>query len=302
MTLTFDEACALCWETRAQWFDAKPDGQQTIRINLNHVRRIIGGDTLIDTVKPSTFAKLGRHLQAEGKANGTCNRVMSALHTVLMNAHLEDELDSVPSYKRFKEPPGMTETYTKDEILTLMEKALELKEHGVLMQRSLVFLYYSGARRGSMLELRWVDTNRSGQQVNCIDFENNKIWLLDTKTSTDFALAMHPDLRVMLMEMHKERLDDDLVFPWHHRDTFNRAMRNLKKLTGLGGRRPTHQIRHSVASHLLKDKTELKVIQSLLGHASYTTTLRYAHTTEDMITEAVNTLQLNKTNETINGT
>ena len=66
-------------------------------------------------------------------------------------------LSSVPSYRRLKEPPASKDVYEPAELDTLLEQALKLNRDGLLLHRTLLFLYLTGARRSELLNLKWND-------------------------------------------------------------------------------------------------------------------------------------------------
>lgn len=56
-----------------------------------------------------------------------------------------------------------------------------------------------------------------------------------------------------------------------------KAVRAAKNRTGINKRVTSHTLRHSFATHLLENGTNIRVVQKLLGHADVKTTEIYTH-------------------------
>ena len=52
-----------------------------------------------------------------------------------------------------------------------------------------------------------------------------------------------------------------------------------------------HTLRHTRATRLVELGVNLRVIQQFMGHKSIQTTLRYAHVSDDMLTDAVSRME-----------
>lgn len=142
-------------------------------------------------------------------------------------------------------------------------------------------LILTGARRGEVLGMEWVDVDLS-LGVWTVPAHKNK-----TRTKKRLPLS---DKAIMLLLAMREDAAGALVFPTSNGTPLpdlNRTWRWLCDETGLAGLR-IHDLRHSFASILVSSGETLETIGKLLGHKQHQTTMRYAHLMDDPLRRAAN--------------
>lgn len=78
---------------------------------------------------------------------------------------------------------------------------------------------------------------------------------------------------------------------WHvGTDALQKAIRRATDQAGIHRRVTVHTLCHSFATHLLQNGCDIRVIQTLLGHANVNTTMIYAHIADNLGLSAVSPL------------
>ena len=159
--------------------------------------------------------------------------------------------------------------FSEEEVALLLSQVINLKHRAILY-----CIYSAGLRRSELLNLKTTD----------IDSQRNCIMIRAAKGNKDRVSLLSQKCLLLLRDYFSSYKPKDYLFEGASggrysstslRKIFSRALiaSSIKKPATL------HTLRHSFATHLLERGTDLRYIQSLLGHSSSKTTEIYTHIT-----------------------
>jgi integrase/recombinase XerD len=155
-----------------------------------------------------------------------------------------------------------------EEVARLLRAVRHPKHRMVLMT-----IYAAGLRISEALALK----------TNDIDSERMVIHVRQGKGRKDRTVMLSPQLLAALREYAHRMRPRDWLFPGRqldhalHPTAIQRACAEAARTAALGKHASVHTLRHSFATHLLEAGTDLRLIQTLLGHNSIKTTAIYTH-------------------------
>ncbi len=161
------------------------------------------------------------------------------------------------------------------------EKILEglLKIENVKHRALLIVAYSAGLRVSEVVKLKITDINADRMQI-FIERAKGKKDRMATLGSFTLQLLEEYISAVKPMTWIFQGQDKSAHISCRSAQSiFKEAYKNL----GLPPSISFHSLRHSYATHLLENGTDIKYIQELLGHNDIKTTLRYTHVSIDAI-------------------
>ena len=154
----------------------------------------------------------------------------------------------------------------------------------------LLLLPRTGLRIAEMCQLPRKALTKEGRKpgIRVVGKGNRVRWVPLTKDAN----------RIIRSYIKEQRPTGDFLFPSPRfagrsisPDTVRKNLRRLREdLSGSGRFLHPHVFRHTVATRLLENGVALPVVQTLMGHASITTTSRYLHPSVDSLATAMGSL------------
>ena len=205
----------------------------------------------------------------------------SAISSIIFLAALRFSYSSIlgkditANIKRPKREKKIPTVLTKKEVLSLFE-SLNTKKSRLMIS----LMYAAGMRVSEVVSLK----------IDDLDFDDNIGHIRQAKGKKDriFNIPKFLFLRLKKYSEKQKSLGENYLFVGRNKKRM--SSRNLQKIVKLAAKKAgikkdvhCHTLRHSFATHLLEDGTDIRFIQQLLGHSSISTTELYTHVSSESL-------------------
>lgn len=170
-----------------------------------------------------------------------------------------------------------------DEVQRMFD-VCENKKHKVI----LALLYSCSLRVSELINLKWGHIDRSRMIINIIQAKGKK----------DRQVGLNDKLIELLKEYYLEYkpiiyvLNGQGDAAQYSERSVGEVVKQLAEKAGIKNKRVyTHLLRHTSATHMVEARTDINLIQRLLGHSSVKTTSIYLHISHNHISKIQSPLQ-----------
>jgi site-specific recombinase XerD len=212
------------------------------------------------------------HLVSTGISWPSLNQIVCALRFFYGVTLGQDTIPERIAYAR--QPRKLPVVLSADEVVRFLEAVSSLKS-----RVALTTAYAAGLRVSEVIGVKIADID-SGRMV--IRIEHGK-------GGKDRYVMLSAQLLAILRSYWRLARPKHWLFPGRSDDNpiqanvLHAACRSAVAAAGLDKRVSVHVLRHSFATHLLENGTDIRIIQVLLGHENLSTTARYTRVSTRLI-------------------
>lgn len=211
----------------------------------------------------------------ESKSKNTIMLAAAALKFFYVEV-LKKDFSEIKMPKKERSLPAVL---TPDEVRALIGSADTEKSKLIIS-----LLYSSGLRVSELVNLK----------VSDINSQDGTGWVRRGKGGKDRLIIISPTLVKGLYE-YLEGRSNQYIFS-KEKPLTTRNIQKIIKLTskraGIQKKVTPHTLRHSFATHLLENGTDIRIIQTMLGHSSLSTTQVYTHISSEQLKKVQNPLDM----------
>ncbi|MFA5175506.1 MAG: site-specific tyrosine recombinase/integron integrase [Patescibacteria group bacterium] len=194
----------------------------------------------------------------------TLNSAYSALQFYFEKILCRRFFVKIPRAKKDKRLP---EVLSKEEVRQVLG-AIKNVKHKLLLG----LIYSSGLRVGEVIRVKVRDLNFFEKLLSVRQGKGNK----------DRITVLSDKVASVLEKYVKNKDADDFVFESERggkltERSAQKVFSDALRVSGVKRKVSCHSLRHSFATHLLENGTDIRYIQELLGHAKLQTTQIYTH-------------------------
>jgi integrase/recombinase XerD len=233
-----------------------------------------------DTASFEDVRRYQLHLAASGAGVPTLNQSVATLR-FFFRVTLGRGGDIINHTQFVREPRKLPVVLSPQEVARFLEAAPGLK-----YKAALSVAYGAGLRVSEVVALK----------VSDIDSKRMIIRVEQGKGHKDRYVMLSPRLLELLRAWYRAARPQGWMFPGVNpvqpmtTRQLTRACHAAAHMAEIGKRVSPHTLRHSFATHLLEQNTDIRVIQVLLGHAKADTTALYTHVATKTIREVMSPL------------
>ncbi len=212
----------------------------------------------------------------------TRSRKLSSLKTFYK--FLKEEYDIFNIFEKIKNPKKekkIPKYFSQKELAILLDSVEPISDIDKRDRAMLELLYASGMRISELLSLKVFDLKLDEKFVSVIG-KGNKQRIIPINKSSINAVSDYMKVRINFMDRDTNILFLNKRGTQMTRQGFTKILKNRALLVGITDI-SAHKLRHSIATHLLNNGADLRMIQQFLGHQSITTTEIYTHVNQNKI-------------------
>lgn len=256
---------------------------------VSHLAEFLGKDTMpIGSIHKSTLELFKDYLanKPELKQNSAFN-YFARLKTILAEAKRGGIIERNPAegIKNIKKQSTEKTFLTDTEIKQLA--STPIKESHATLKKAFLFACYTGLRHVDTKSITWSniqELNSNGQKKRFVSFKQQK-------TNNQIKIPLNSTVLSILESIPGDRNPESKIFNiGKHIGYANQVLKVWAKAAGINKDLTFHVARHSFATNLLIQRTDIYTVSKLLGHTSLKHTQIYAKMVNELLVDATDSL------------